>query len=91
MIFSSCSRIFSSCFPHFFPDGFRRFLLAEQPADPISMKQVGYHNLRQRLNVFQLTITKKKADVHFTRMHCGRKSFKKGNGRLLKDRHKEGG
>ncbi len=27
------------------------------------------------------------ADVHFTRMHCGRKSFEKGNGRDMKDRH----
>ncbi len=31
------------------------------------------------------------ADVHFTRMLCGRKSFKKASGRLLKDRHKKGG
>ncbi len=36
----------------------------------------------------ELTITKKMADVHFTRMHCGRESFKiKANGRLLKDRN----
>ena len=32
----------------------------------------------------KLTITKKMAEVHFSRMHCGRKSFKKANGRLLK-------
>ena len=36
-------------------------------------------------------IKKKMADLHFTRMHCGRESFKKANGRLLKDRHKAGG
>ena len=29
--------------------------------------------------VWQLTITKKMADVHFTTIHCGRKSFLKGN------------
>ena len=39
----------------------------------------------------QLTISKKAADVHFTGMDCGRKSFKKANGRLLKDGHKAGG
>ncbi len=27
-------------------------------------------------------------DVHFTRTHCGRKSFKKASGRLLQDRPK---
>ena len=26
------------------------------------------------------------ADVHFTRMHCDRKSFQKANRRLLKDK-----
>ncbi len=31
-----------------------------------------------------LTITKKMADVHSTRMHCGRKSFQKANGHLLR-------
>ena len=35
--------------------------------------------------------SEKMADVHFIRMHCDRKSFKKANGRLLKDRHKAGG
>ena len=35
-----------------------------------------------------LTITKKMADIQFTRMHSGRKSSKKGNGRLLKDKRK---
>ncbi len=38
----------------------------------------------------QLTETKKMADIQFIRMHCGQKSFKKANGRLLKDRHKAG-
>ncbi len=33
----------------------------------------------------------KMADVHFNRMHSGRKSINKVNGRLLKDRHKAGG
>ena len=33
----------------------------------------------------KLTNTKMIADVRFTRMHCGRKSFKKANRRLLKD------
>ena len=37
---------------------------------------------------FNRIITKKMADVHFIRMHCGRKSLKKANGRLLKDRQK---
>ena len=32
--------------------------------------------------MIQLTITKKMADVHLTRMQCGWKSFKKANGRL---------
>ncbi len=31
------------------------------------------------------------ADVHFTTMLCGWKSLEEANGRLLKDRHKEGG
>ena len=35
----------------------------------------------------QLTVPKKMADVHFTRMLCGRKSFKKTSNHLLKDRH----
>ena len=35
----------------------------------------------------QLTMPKKMADVHFTRMRCGWKSFEKANGRLLNDRH----
>ncbi len=39
----------------------------------------------------QLTITEKMADVHFTRMHCSRKSLKKANRRMLKDRHRAGG
>ena len=39
----------------------------------------------------KLTITKKTADVHFTRMHCDQKSFEKANERLLKDAHKTGG
>ncbi len=39
----------------------------------------------------KLTIMKKMADVHFTRMHCVRKSLKKANRRTLKDRHKAGG
>ncbi len=43
------------------------------------------------LTKIKLTITKKMADVHFTRMHSGRNSVKKGNGRLLKDRLKAGG
>ena len=36
-------------------------------------------------------MTKKMADVHFTKMHCGRKSFKKANRYLLKDRRKAEG
>ena len=45
----------------------------------------------RRISVASNAITKKMTDVHFTRMLCGRKSFKKANGRLLKDRHKTGG
>ncbi len=36
-------------------------------------------------NSLQLTIMKKMTDVHFTRVHCSRKSLKKANGRLLKE------
>ncbi len=39
----------------------------------------------------KLTMTKKMADVHFTRTHCGQKLLKKANGRLLKEMHKAGG
>ncbi len=46
--------------------------------------------IKVRIRITKLTMTKKMADVHFTRMHCGRKSFIKANRRLLKDRHKAG-
>ena len=41
-----------------------------------------------RANSLELTITRKMADVYFSRMHC--RSFKKENGHLLMDRHKAG-
>ena len=55
-----------------------------------NLKEIFYswlHDFQSTCSIDQNTM----ADAHYTRMHCVRKSFKKANGRLLKDRHKAGG